>query len=401
LYNEAVYGGGIFGAGFWNWWWKAWSGANFCGERRETDWMARVLATPFNDPAAYGPSGSIFMRPEVEKATAPVWIVGPQTGAVIHQLGSSETFIRSTGAKARKFDFIDAWFPYSYKSSTVAEHMRFFDYWLKGTDNGAMEDPPVRIQVRTGNAAYYLLEEAEWPIARTAYRRWYLDATPSDWEGDGRQKDFLRISKDVPRDETRASYDADLDLGTPSIAPTGPVGGTPRWSTGISFVSDPLPEDMVLVGYMKAGLWVSSTSRDMDVFVSLRVIDDQDREIRYEAAVHPADPINAHPVGHGLLKVSHRKVDVARSTEYWPAHTHAEADHQPLVDGEVVEIEVGLNPSSAMIPHGCRLRIDVQPYSPAGVPVRAYDESYHVGATNTVYTGPDHPSYVQLPIVPA
>ena len=98
---------------------------------------------------------------------------------------------------------------------------------------------------------------------------------------------------------------------------------------------------------------------------------------------------------------AHRALDDARSTDYWPVHTQAEADHQPLGDGEIVAIEVGLYPSSAMIRKGCRLRIDVQPYSPAGLPCRAYDESYHVGASNTVYTGPDHPSYVQLPIIPA
>ena len=185
------------------------------------------------------------------------------------------------------------------------------------------------------------------------------------------------------------------------MAPVGPIGGTPRWTTGITFVSDPMTEDMVLAGYMKAGLWVSSTSHDMDVFVSLRVLDQDDREIRYESLVPPVDPTNIHPVGHGLLKVSHRLLDGDRSTEYWPVHTHLEADHQPLVADEVVAIEVGLNPSSARIPRGCRLRVDIQPYSPAGVPARAYDTSYHVDATNTVLTGPDHPSYVQLPIVPA
>jgi hypothetical protein len=341
------------------------------------------------------------MRPEVEKATAAVWIVGPQTGVAIHQLGSSETFIRSTGAAARKFDFVDAWFPHSYKGSTVAEHMRFFDHWLKGEDNGAMDGAPVRVQVRTGNASYYVLEEAEWPIARTRYRRWYLDAAPSPWQGDPRRSDLMRITESVPAAGNSARYEAHLELGRPTPAPSGPVGGTPRWSTGVSFVSDPLTEDMVLAGYMKAGLWVSSTSSDMDVFVSLRVIDEQDREIRYEALVHPIDPKNAHPVGHGMLKVSHRALDDAGSTEYWPVHTHTQADHRPLRDGEIVPIEIGLYPSTALIRKGCRLRVDIQPYTPAGLPVRAYDESYHVGATNTVHTGPDHPSYVQLPIVPS
>ena len=401
IYNEALYGGGIFGAGFWNWWWKAWSGNNFCGERRETDWMARVRATPFNDPAAYGPRGSIFMIPDIAKATAPVWIVGPQTGAIIHQLGSSETFIRSTGSIARKFDFVDAWFPDCYKATTTAEHIRYFDHWLKGVDTGETDVAAVRVQVRTGNGAHFVIEDAEWPLPKTEYRRWYLDATPSPWKGDARRPEFLRITDTTPSTASRASYDAHLDLGTPTLAPPGANDGTPRWSTGVSFISEPMNEDMTLAGYMKIGLWMSSTSKDMDVFASLRVIDEHDREVRYETLVHPIDPIHPHPVGHGLLKVSRRKLDAARTTDYWPVHTHLEADHAPLEGGQIVEVELGLNPSTALIRKGYRLQVDVQPYSPAGVPVRAYDASYHEGATNVIYTGPDHPSYIQLPIVPS
>jgi uncharacterized protein len=401
LYNEAIYGGGIFGQGFWMWWRAVMAGHNYIGERRETDWMSRMLSTPFNDPEAYGPNGSIFIRPDLSKATAPMWIVGPQTGVVIHQLGSSETFLRSTNVKAKRFDFVDAWFPHSYRQSTIAEHTAFFDHWLKGVENGVMDGAPVRVQVRTGNGGHYVSEENEWPIARTEYRRWYLDATPSDWGGDGKRSDFLRIVDSVPTTEASASYDAHLDLGRPIPAPPGYVGGTPRWSTGVTFISEPTSEDLVLAGYMKVGLWVSSTSSDMDVFASLRVLDENDREIRYESLVPPVDPAFIHPTGHGLLKVSHRRIDEARSTEYWPVQTHLESDYAPLSDGEVVAIEVGLNPSTAVIPKGSRLRIDIQPSSPSGLTSRAYDESYHAGATNAVYTGREHPSYVQLPIVPA
>lgn len=401
LYNEAFFGGGLYGEGFWTWWRAVMAGHNHIGERRETDWLARMLATPFDDQEAYGAHGSVFMRPQIEKATAPVWIVGPQTGVVIHQAGSSETYVRSTGAAARKFDLVDAWFPSSYARTTIAEHMAYFDHWLKGADNGSMDGAPVRVQVRTGNGGHYVLEESEWPIARTDYRRWYLDATPTDWSGDVRRDDIMRVTTTPPTTAAQADYDAHIDVGLAVLAPVGRVGGTPRWSTGVSFVSEPMTEDVVLAGYMSANLWVSSTSADMDVFVSLRILDENDREIRYESLVPPVDPANIHPVGHGLLKVSHRRLDEPRTTDYWPVHTHAETDYQPLQPGEVVEVRVGLNPSSALIRRGCRLRIDVQPYSPAGLPARSYDESYHVGATNTVHTGPDHPSCLQLPIVPA
>jgi uncharacterized protein len=401
-YNEYLCGGGggLWAEAWWNWWWKIWSGKNHCGERRETDWMARLKANRYNDPELYGPNSQSFMKPEVTKATAAVWIIGPQTGAVIHQLGSSETFIRSTGAKAKRFDFIDAWFPHSYDGETVAAHRRYFDYWLKGIDNGTMDDPPVRVQVRTGNASYVELHEQTWPIARTKYTRLYLDASPSAWNGDGIRKEFLRILPAPPATEKSAGYDAHLELGNPVPFPKGHVGGTPRWTTGISFVSDPMSEDMVLAGYMKVGLWVSSTSGNMDVHVSLRVIDEQNREVRYEALVMPIDPEHIHPVGYGALKVSQRKLDGERTTEYWPVHTHLAADYAPLEKDEVVAVEFGLNPSSALVRKGYRLRLDIQPNTPAGIPSRAYDESYHIGAANTVYTGPDHPSYVQLPVIP-
>jgi predicted acyl esterase len=399
-YNEYLSGGGLWAEAWWMWWWKIWSGKNHLGERRETDWMARLKANAYDDPELYGPNGTLFMKPEVAKATAAVWIIGPQTGAVVHQLGSSETYIRSTGAKARKFDFIDAWFPHSYYGETVAAHRRYFDYWLKGIENGAMDDPPVRVQVRTGNASYLELHEFSWPIARTRYTRFYLDASPSSWSGDGTRERFLRISPTPPTTEESASYDAQLELGKPVPYPKGHVGGTPRWSTGISFVSDPVLEDMVLAGYMKVGLWVSSTSYNMDVHVSLRVIDEQNREVRYEALVMPIDPEYIHPVGYGALKVSQRKLDAGRSTEYWPVHTHSAADDAPLEKDEIVAIELGLNPSSALVKKGYRLRLDIQPNTPAGIPSRAYDGSYHLGAKNTIHTGHGHPSYVQLPVIP-
>ena len=129
-------------------------------------------------------------------------------------------------------------------------------------------------------------------------------------------------------------------------------------------------------------------------------IDEQDREIRYESLVPPVDPTNIHPAGHGLLKVSHRKIDEARSTEYWPVHTHLEADYQPLEAGEIVADRGRAQSQQCGDPQGLPAAGRRPALFTRGHPDRAYDESYHVGATNTVYTGPDHPSYLQLPIVP-
>ena len=64
-------------------------------------------------------------------------------------------------------------------------------------------------------------------------------------------------------------------------------------------------------------------------------------------------------------------------------------------------MEVEIIPNTGLIRQGQRLRVDIQPYTGVGHGMRhAYDAAYHDGAMNTIYTGPEYPSYVQLPIVP-
>ena len=46
--------------------------------------------------------------------------------------------------------------------------LRFFDYWLKGIDNGIASEPPVRLFVMGDNV---WRDEQEWPLAGTPGRR--------------------------------------------------------------------------------------------------------------------------------------------------------------------------------------------------------------------------------------
>src|SRR5579859_57664 len=51
---------------------------------------------------------------------------------------------------------------------------RWFDYWLKGIDNGITREPPVKLFVMGANA---WRDEQEWPLARTQYTPFYLHST--------------------------------------------------------------------------------------------------------------------------------------------------------------------------------------------------------------------------------
>ena len=78
-------------------------------------------------------------------------------------------------------------------------HIKWFDYWLKGKQNGLLDEPPVRIFVMGENV---WRTEDEWPLARTQYTRYYLHShgNAKSLYGDG------RLSPEPPRTEPADVY---------------------------------------------------------------------------------------------------------------------------------------------------------------------------------------------------
>jgi predicted acyl esterase len=217
----------------------------------------------------------------------------------------------------------------------------------------------------------------------------------------------MQLTADPPENETKATYSADVELPEIPKTPFAPlVGGDPPWSYGVTFATDPLTEDIVIAGYIKLVLWVSSTTEDMQVHASVRVMDEDNVQVPYVVG----NPTHGglYPVGQGALKISHRKLDQEKSTIYRPYHTHSKGDYQPLKPDEIVEAHVELWPTTARIRKGHRIILDVQPATGEGLtPVLdpldtryKADKSYQAGASNTIHTGPEHASYLQLPIIP-
>src|SRR5947209_2736539 len=186
LYEELVYTGGILNEQFFPMWFAGGVLPAICGEPRVKDFMATARANPFkdSDPSAiFGPRAGVFMSPDLSQVTVPLWSIAVTTHpSHFHQLGSSETYL-NTPTSNKKLDFWEDWFTKSYSAATTEQHAAFFDHWLKGVENGIMAQPPVRLEIRTGRGGSYIQEEQEWPVARTEYVRWYLDASPCRWDG--------------------------------------------------------------------------------------------------------------------------------------------------------------------------------------------------------------------------
>ena len=185
---------------------------------------------------------------------------------------------------------------------------------------------------------------------------------------------------------------------------------------GVSFYSRSMSEDTEVTGPSSLKLFISSETIDADIFVVLRVFSPEDSEVVFQGAIDPHTPI-----GQGWLRASHRKLDTTLSTDYRPYHTHDEK--QPLVPGDIYELDVEIWPTSIVIPKGYRLAITIRgsdyeyPGDTGGAKLSNFknelkgcgpflhddprDRPPAIFGTNvTIYSSASSPSSVLIPIIP-
>jgi hypothetical protein len=98
---------------------------------------------------------------------------------------------------------------------------------------------------------------------------------------------------------------------------------------GLTFETSPFTTETEITGPLAARLYISSTTADADLFLTLRMLDPDGVDVTFVSAMDP------HGVpGVGWLRASHRKLDPERALPYRPFHAHDEL--QPLTPGEVV-----------------------------------------------------------------
>jgi predicted acyl esterase len=265
----------------------------------------------------------------------------------------------------------------------LALQKRFFDYFLKGIDNGWDKQPPVQLNIRHPGEKFVLRMENEWPLVRTRWTKFYLDPARK------------RLTRDPVADSARAEYDA---LGR-----------------GLTFLTDPLESETEITGPITARLFISSSTKDADLFLIVRVFDPNGRELTFQGALDPNTP-----VAQGWLRASHRRLDRKRSKPYQPFHPHDRVE--PLTAGEIYECDVEILPTSVVLPAGWRIALTVRgkDYEYEGDVAGFGQEFYYAtrgtggmthndpddrpreifGGKVTLHGGGGKDSYVLLPIIP-
>jgi predicted acyl esterase len=346
--------------------------------KNRCDFGADIRAHPLDD--AYHKARS----PQWDKITVSLFSAANWGGQGLHPRGNFEGFTRAASKdKWLEAHGIEHW-THFYTDYGRELQRKFFDFYLKGEDTGWGKQPRVLLQVRHPGEKFVERAENEWPIARTQWTKFHLN--PADFS----------LAETSLTGEAKVTFDA---LGD-----------------GVTFMTPPMRQATEITGPVAAKLFVSSSTKDADLFLILRVFSADMKEIVFQGAIDPHTPI-----AQGWLRASHRKLDPKLTLPYRPYHTHDEV--QPLNPGVPVELDIELWPTSIAVPAGYRVALTVRgkDYEYSGGsggrlsnfkneltgcgpflhddPVDRPNEIF--GGQTTLHFGGDSASYLLLPIVPA
>jgi predicted acyl esterase len=282
--------------------------------KNRCDFGSEIRSHPINDE--YHKARS----PLWEKITIPFLTAANWGGQGLHPRGNFEGFIRAASKeKWLEAHGIEHW-THFYTDYGRTLQKRFFDRFLKGDKKAWNREPRVRLQVRHLDR-FAERAEQEWPLKRTKWMKLYLD--PADGS----------LKRKRPGRKAELSFDAQ--------------GG------GLTFLSKPLAKETEITGPSAVKLFLSSSTKDADLFVVLRVFAPDLKEVVFQGAIDPHTP-----VGQGWLRASHRKLDKKLSRPWRPYHTHDEL--QPLKSKEVVELDIEIWPTSIVVPAGYRITLSIR-----------------------------------------
>ena len=261
-------------------------------------------------------------------------------------------------------------------------HLRWFDHWLKGIENGVEQEKPVRIFVMGTNV---WREEEDWPLPDTQYRPYYLhsgghantatgDGVLSTAQADAEPEDVYRYN---PRDSVPTMGGAVNSLGM--LDDVGPLDQRQIEAREdvLCYTTLPLERPVEVTGPIELVLHVSSSARDTDF--TGKLVD-----------VHPDG--RAEILTDGILRARYRQ-SLSSPVLMEPGH--------------VYELHIDLGVTSNVFLTGHRIRLEVSSSnfprfdrnSNTGGMIASLQEKDFVQAINRVYHSQVNPSHLVLPVI--
>jgi putative CocE/NonD family hydrolase len=247
------------------------------------------------------------------------------------------------------------------------ELLRWWDYWLKGIDNGIMDEPALAIYVQRNRppglfadyAEGYWRYEAGWPVKGREENTYYFHPNG-------------RLERTAP---SAAEEVCDQYAYRPDVGVRGNLWMSQASSLGLeqsldeayslTYTSEPLEEELEILGFPQVQLCAASTAENTAFVVKLTEVN----------ALGESNLIT-----YGVLNASHRN-----------SHEHPE----PLEPGRIYRLNIELSAMSWVFKKGHRIRVSVaSSHWPILWPLPD-------PAVNRVYLDRTHASKLTLPVMPA
>lgn len=249
-----------------------------------------------------------------------------------------------------------------------ARLVRFFDRYLKHQDNDWESTPHVLlIHELAGEGGVRESLDDDAGAWRTGYAQW-SDLAAATVAVTLHLHPGGRLESAPPVAGAVEAYRYPL----PSANTPADWAGLSAWNLpaaaggALVYTTAPLAHDAEFAGSGSVDLWIASTADDADVQATLSEVRPDGQEMY---------------VQNGWLRLSHRRLDEARSTPLRPYHTHHAADAEPLIPGVPVFARVELQPFNHVFRQGSAIRLTVD--APG-----AWMRPLAAPATNSLHLGP-------------
>ncbi|TLS27675.1 hypothetical protein PpBr36_05022 [Pyricularia pennisetigena] len=326
----------------------------------------------------------------------PLLSVGNWGGILLHLRGNIEGYLHANS----EFKYLRMItgrhdLPFYYDEEVEIQRS-FLDAFLKGDDRVGWATkgklPPVDLVMRKGNVgfndaqaerAYTRRTESQWPPASTVYTTYHCHP-------DGV---LSTTAPSLPR-RTKLSYRALGTLSNPSFVSFS----TPKFETETEITGHPRARLSVSVTPDAAG----PTPSDIDLFLTLRYIGPDDKEVFYTGTA--GDPV---PLCKGWLRVSLRKVNEShrKHRTYLPHRDYTSTDVLPVIPGEVYTVDIEIWPTNVVVEKAGRVVLEVASGDTQGSGIFLHDDPVDraVGklqGVNNINFGEGLDNYLVLPVIP-
>ena len=256
--------------------------------------------------------------------------------------------------------------PDTYNPDNLMELKRFFDRYLKNVHNGWEFTPRVRHDLMDAYGFDLIpnKEENEWPIARTEYKKLYLDAANN------------AICEEEVAEESELTYDPKSD--EPAV------------------FEYTFEEDTELTGYFKLHLNLECRGYDnMDMFFWIK-------KFKANGEFVPVDCMKEPYRGAwGYYRATRRELDPELSTDFQPVQAHKK--DELMEEGQIYPCEIEIWPHSRIWHKGEKLRLEVTGHF---IKSDWYEDGHmdfqddNGDGIHVIHTGGQYQSYLQVPVIP-